>query len=164
LRPWTVAERAEALADCIEDDGSGGTVIDIVGYVDRMLRATVTQLEPGSFDLSESDARTTHALLDATMTVNAPLSELHPALDPKRPAARELIRGVLRACRALGWTPSAVLAMPARDLDAVMAWSEMAGDATVCSRSTGDSAGSLSHSPAFAHPDAVVIRIEDDPS
>jgi hypothetical protein len=167
LRAWTSAERLRALRDTTVASDAGGA-IDLIGYLERMIAASVAEVEPRGYDVRGCDAAATAALLDAVLAINVP--------DPREdifddsPAARELAAATLRLCRALGWTPSQVLSTPAPEVDRLL---------RLLDRVEGPSAGApppgtiartpVAPSPSFAghsawvgQPDAIVIRIEDD--
>ncbi|WP_255991706.1 hypothetical protein [Chitinolyticbacter albus] len=157
LLPWSEGQRGQALAACLVDSDEDGAWFDAVGYLDRMTRATVRELAPAQA-IDALPAAATQRLLDATVALNVVADE-DRALLAAGPAARETAQRTLRACRALGWTPSQVWAAPAVEIErllqlvALVETSEPARRAPVVRK------------PRLAdHPDAFVIQIEDDPS
>ena len=106
----------------------------------------------GPAPLDDLDARATAVLLHATVALNL-AGEEEEALLEGGPAAREWAARTLRLCQALGWTPARVWATPAAEIDRLLRLLDMVRPQALPARA-----------PRLAdHPDATVIRIEDDP-
>ena len=148
LRPWSSGERFAALATNLQQNESG-IVLDMAGYLDTMIKASVLAIDP-PVALTELDAASTLALLDSVIALNvAPVGAVEQSIMASPQAAQI----TLRLCRALGWTPSQVWATPASEVDRLLALLErVEGTSPPASKSQG----------LAAYPDAVVIRIEDD--
>lgn len=148
LRSWTAGERFSALAQSRLDTGDG-TRFNVEAYLRSLLKACVVSLEPEQA-LANLDSAASCALLDAVITLNAvslPDTEtlkLTPETD----------RIILRLCRELAWTPSQVLAIPASELDVLLALLERTEN--IRSPSITPVSGLASY------PDTVMILIEDD--
>ena len=150
LRPWTERQRFAALSAALEGDGAD-TWFDPVAYLDAMVRASLLVLD-GPAPLDDLDARATAVLLHATVALNL-AGEEEEALLEGGPAAREWAARTLRLCQALGWTPARVWATPAAEIDRLLRLLDMVRPQARPARA-----------PRLAdHPDATVIRIEDDP-
>ncbi|MBS0347255.1 MAG: hypothetical protein JSR69_12450 [Proteobacteria bacterium] len=149
LRPWTEHQRLAALDAALSDDLDDDTWFDPVRYLERMVDATVAALDaPGGLD--ELDARATALLLHATVALNV-LDEEADHLLQGGEAARQCAARTLRLCQALGWTPAKVWATPAAEVDRLLHMLDLLQPTrTPPRRSLAD------------HPDATVIRIEDD--
>ncbi|WP_148717127.1 hypothetical protein [Chitinolyticbacter meiyuanensis] len=157
LQPWSEGERGQALAECLIDSDEDGAWFDAVGYLDRMTRATVQELAPPQA-IDTLHAAATRRLFDATVALNV-VAEEDRALLAAGPVARETALRTLRACRALGWTPSQVWAAPAVEIERLLQLM------AVVERPEPAPRASASRKPRLAdHPDAFVIQIEDDPS
>jgi hypothetical protein len=147
LRPWTGGERFAALARS-RIDTSDGVRFNPEAYLRSLLNASVVAIEPAQL-LENLDSASSSALLDVIISLNAltaPASETLPDFP-------EMDRLILRFCKALGWTPSQVLATPAFELDLLLAIVERTEAAKPAPRTASGLA---------AYPDAVVIQIEDD--
>jgi hypothetical protein len=91
-------------------------------------------------------------LLHATVALNLAGDEEEALLDGG-PAAREWAARTLRLCQALGWTPARVWATPAAEIDRLLRMLDLV-----------QPAAPPRPPPRLAdHPDATVIRIDDDP-
>jgi hypothetical protein len=149
LRPWTGGERFQAMSRCRKDDGDGER-FDLGAYLRAMLAASVAAVEPAR-SLDELDSGATRCLLDAVMALNVVSPE---ALADAIPDTPEADRITLRLCRALGWTPSQVWATPAAEVDRLL---------RLLDRTAAAGRTTPARAPRLAdHPDATVIRIEDD--
>ena len=149
LRPWTSGERFQAMARCRRADGDGER-FDLGAYLRAMLETSVVTVEPARA-LDELDSGATRSLLEAVIDLNVVSPE---ALADSIPDTPEADRVTLRLCRALGWTPTQVWATPAVEVDRLL-------------RLLDRTAASETAAPARVarladHPDATVIRIEDD--
>ncbi len=150
LRPWSERQRFTALSAALSGEGDD-TWFDPVAYLDAMVRASLLVLD-GPAQLDDVDARATAVLLHATVALNLAGDE-EEALLEGGPAAREWAARTLRLCQALGWTPARVWATPAAEIDRLLRLLDMVRPAPRQART-----------PRLAdHPDATVIRIEDDP-
>lgn len=150
LRPWSERQRFAALSAALSGEGDD-TWFDPVSYLDAMVRASLLVLD-GPAPLDDLDARATAVLLHATVALNLAGDE-EEALLEGGPAAREWAARTLRLCQALGWTPARVWATPAAEIDRLLRLLDMVRPAPRQART-----------PRLAdHPDATVIRIEDDP-
>jgi hypothetical protein len=178
LRPWTWGERLAAQRTQLEQTPEG-LDFDAVTYLERMLAACVRQVENAAGEavpLEALDAEATRTLLAAVTAMNhpdrqatAPLAEL--------PAA--LATATLRLCAALGWPPGRVLALPAAEVDALLALLDaaegygpggpgdrLAGGLALQPRAPAPPrpwATTVPARPRIAdHPDAVVILFGND--
>lgn len=181
LRPWTWGERLAAQRARLEQTPEG-LDFDAVAYLERMLAACVQRVENAAGEavpLELLDAGATRTLLAAVTAMNhpdrqatAPLAELPPAL----------ATATLRLCAALGWPPGRVLAMPAAEVDALLALLDaaeghgpdgpggpggrLAGGLTLQPRAPAPARPWVTTTPARPriadHPDAVVILFGND--
>ncbi len=149
LRPWTSGERFQAMSRCRRADVDGER-FDLGAYLRAMLAASVAAVEPARA-LDELDSGATRSLLDAVVALNVVSPE---ALADSIPDTPEADRITLRLCRALGWTPSQVWATPAAEVDRLL---RLLDRTAAAERTTPARAVRLAD-----HPDATVIRIEDD--
>lgn len=149
LRAWTAGERFRALARCSTNEGSGER-FNLGNYLRAMLAASVVAVEPAR-PLGEIHSGATRALLEATIALNV----LSPkALADAIPDTPQADRITLRLCRALGWTPTQVWATPAAEVDRLL---------VLLDRADGAQVAAPARAPRLSdHPDATVIRIEDD--
>ncbi|WP_295455134.1 hypothetical protein [uncultured Thiodictyon sp.] len=150
LRPWSAGERFAMLAEASVPDAAGGTRADPVACVRAMLRHTVTATDPPT-DLDALDSGAAATLLAAAIAINdrPTAGGAVPHTIPDSPPAARL---TLRLCRALGWTPSQVWATPAAEIDLLVGLLDRLESVSPVTPARG----------LAAHPDAVVIRIEDD--
>ena len=72
------------------------------------------------------------------------------------PAARECAARTLRLCQALGWTPARVWATPAIEVDRLLRMLDLVQPSAAAPRPAG-------RRSLADHPDATLIRIDDDP-
>jgi hypothetical protein len=153
LRPWTAAERLKALAECVNEQGSGSR-LDLVGYLEAMVSASIMEILPER-SIDELDSGCIAALLESVSHLNAAET---PALigGLEAPNAARLARVTLRLCGALGWTPSQVWNTPAPEVDRLIALLELVNGWGDSEQPIGQPMGGLA-----SHPDAVVIQIED---
>jgi hypothetical protein len=180
LRPWTWGERLAAQGGQLEDTGDE-LDFDAVAYLERMLAACVQRIEDaagGAVAIEALDAEATRTLLAAVTALNHPDRQVTAPL-AELPAT--LAATTLRLCAALGWTPGRVLALPAAEVDALLALLD-AAEGYGTTGLSGGLAGRLSLRPAAPppapakhrvaamparprladHPDAVVILFGDD--
>jgi hypothetical protein len=178
LRPWSWGERLAAQQAQLEQTPEG-LDFDAVTYLERMLAACVQRVENAAGEavpLEALDAAATRTLLAAVTAMNhpdrqatAPLAEL--------PAA--LATATLRLCAALGWPPGRVLALPAAEVDTLLALLD-AAEGYGAGGSGGRLASGLALQPRAPaqprpwvttvparpriadHPDAVVILFGND--
>lgn len=152
LRAWSERQRLSALTAAFSEGGDGGDWFDVAGYLDTMVRQSVTELS-GVDAIDELDAAATAGLLHAAVALNVPDPDTetlaHGGAHAQQAAAR-----TLRLCRALGWTPSQVWAAPAADVDRMLTLLDLLEPAAL-RRSSAPS------SRLADHPDAVVIQIDD---
>jgi hypothetical protein len=184
LRPWTFGERLAAQRAQLEDTGDD-LDFDAVAYLERMLAACVQRIENTAGEamaLEALDAAATRTLLAAVTAVNHPDRQV---MAPLAELPATMAAATLRLCAALGWPPSRVLALPAAEVDALLALLDAAeghGARGLSNDSPGGLAGRLSLRPAAPvsaparhraaamparprvadHPDAVVILFGDD--
>ncbi|MCK6522728.1 hypothetical protein L6R49_14960 [Myxococcota bacterium] len=145
-RPWTFAERSQALTAASEAQPDGGLDLKLDVYLHAMLRAST---EHEGWEALPAAAG--HRLLTEVILLNHPDLEEERAAEP--PA---LTRALLSVCRALGLTPSQVRALPAAEVDRVL--DLLALDAAA----TPSAAPRRARRPKLAdYPDAVVILAED---
>jgi len=116
LRPWSSGERFAALAANLHQDESG-MVLDMAGYLDTMIEASMLAIDP-PVALAELDAASTLVLLDSAIALNVATAG---AVEQSIMASPEAARITLRLCRALGWTPSQVWATPAAEVNRLLA-------------------------------------------
>jgi hypothetical protein len=158
LQPWTQGDRMKALAESLGVEPNGAPRFDAAAYLEAMLKRCVEILDPAGQPLGEIDAEATAALVTAVVALNVPESEDALGMQPGV-ATRELAVMTLRICRALGWTPSQVWALPAPEVDRILALLD-ATEGTAVERAT---LAVRTGPPRLAdHPDAIVIQIEDD--
>lgn len=184
LRPWTFGERLAAQRAQLVDTG-GDLDFDAVAYLERMLRACVQRIESAAGEpvaIEALDAGATRTLLAAVTALNHPDRQ---AMAPLAELPAAMATATLRLCATLGWPPGRVLALPAAEVDALLALLDAAeghGAAGLSNDSPGGLAGRLSLRPAASvpaparhraaampgrpriadHPDAVVILFGDD--
>ena len=145
-RPWTFAERAQALVAASDTQEGGGLDLKLDLYLHAMLHASAQH-----DGWERLPAAAGHRLLAEVVALNHPDLEEERAAEP--PA---LTRALLSVCRALGLTPSQVRALPAAEVDRVL--DLLALDAAV----NPAAAPRRPRRPKLAdHPDAVVILAED---
>ncbi|WP_169307507.1 hypothetical protein, partial [Chitiniphilus eburneus] len=155
LAPWTEGQRAQALGECLVGEDAEGVWFDAVGYLDRMARATLREPVPDTLH-----AAATQRLLNAAVALNVVDPEDRTLLGAG-PAARETAQRTLRACRALGWTPSQVWAAPAAEIERVLQL--LALSETPPTTAARPAPAAALRRPRLAdHPDAFVIQFEDD--
>lgn len=151
LRAWSHGERMQALAAALSEQD--GLAVDVVSYLQAMLRACVVKLEP-AMDVSDLDSAAAARLVRALTSLNTSTPEDTDAVLAGLEDNGQMARATLRLCRALGWTPSQVSAAPAVEVDRLLA---------LLDRSEGRR-GHREHARPrriAEMPDAVVIRIED---
>lgn len=149
LRPWTSGERFRAMSRC-RRAGADGERFDLGAYLRAMLETSVVTVEPARV-LDELDSGATRSLLEAVVALNVVSPEELADGIPDTPEAERI---TLRLCRALGWTPTQVWATPAVEMDRLLRLL----DRTAAS----ESAAPTRVARLADHPDATVIRIEDD--
>lgn len=149
LRPWNCGERFQALARC-RLTAEEGICFNLGAYLRALLETSVVALEP-ALPLDDLDSATTRSLLEAVVALNAAEPDSTSKSLPDTPEADRI---TLRLCRALGWTPTQVWAMPVPEMDRLLALLDRIEDGFP---------GTPSGLAGLAqHPDAVVIHIEDD--
>jgi hypothetical protein len=158
LQPWTWAARCRAV-DASLVPGTDHE-FRLTPYLAAMLRATVVAAEDVDLDaLAGADAQ---RLLAAVVAVNSEAGPLEDTLAAASPAAASrLAADTLRLCKALGWTPSQVCALPAVEAQRLLALLDRVAP-------TPPPPPAPAPRPAYVsrlagYPDAVVIRVEDDP-
>ena len=147
LRPWTFGQRLAALAEAL---GPAEESLDVGLYTRRLLEDIVTIVDgPPLLSLPSS---VFPRLIDlATRTEGwAPAEALREALSRPWAAA-----ATVQLCRTLGWRPAEVLAAPSAEISPLL---------SPPARSAAPAApAALSHRSRIAHhPDAIVIRVEED--
>lgn len=153
LRPWSAGERARALAACTRGDSPENLEIDAVAYLAAMVDACVVALQPHT-RLADLDAAASCHVLHAVLAINRQDAAPLAAGAAGQAAARRL----LALCRVLGWPPARVEALPAHEADRLLQWMAAAGAEGPAPAATQPPA----RRRLADHPDAVVIRIEDD--
>lgn len=149
LRPWTSGERFQAMSHCRRADGDGERV-DLGAYLRAMLETSVVTVEPAR-SLDDLDSGVTRSLLEAVTALNVVSPETPADSIPDTPEADRI---TLRLCRALGWTPTQVWATPAVEVDRLL---------RLLDRNAASQTAAPTRIARLAdHPDATVIRIEDD--
>ena len=156
LRPWTYSERAEALDASVTTREDGSRVLSLERYLRAMLAASLMELSPAT-PLERLDGASTAALLGHVVGLNA--EGAHPEdrlLQADNPRARALAGLTLKLCKALGWAPTQIWALPAAEVDRLLTMLRLvepeAPTPMPVSRPRGLS----------DHPDAVVIQVEGD--
>ena len=149
LRPWASGERFMALARC-RVTAEDGMSFNLGAYLRALLEASVVALEPAR-PLDDLDSGTTRALLASVVALNVTAPDAYAESFPDTPEADRI---TLRLCRALGWTPTKVWATSALEVDRLLDLLDRIEDVP---RSVPTAVTGLAQ-----HPDAVVIRIEDD--
>ena len=152
LRAWTHGERMQALDAALSD--RAGVALDVVSYLEAMLRACVVQLDPAT-DLFDLDSAAAARVISAVTVLNSPApAEAAPVLRGLGDS-EQTARATLRLCRALGWTPSQVWTAPAAEVDRML---------VLLDRIEGRTHPAQHTRPRRIAdmPDAVVIRIEDE--
>lgn len=119
-----------------------------------MVRASLQALD-STTGLDDLDARATAVLLHATVALNL-CDDEDEALLQGGPAARECAARTLRLCQALGWTPARVWATPAIEVDRLLRLLDLVQPSATAPRPA-------SRRSLAEHPDATLIRIDDDP-
>lgn len=153
LRPWSERQRLSALNASLAADGDASW-FDPVTYLDGMVRASLQALD-STTALDDLDARATAVLLHATVALNL-CDDEDEALLQGGPAARECAARTLRLCQALGWTPARVWATPAIEVDRLLRMLDLVQPSAAAPRPA-------SRRSLAEHPDATLIRIDDDP-
>lgn len=153
LRPWSERQRLSALNASLAADGDASW-FDPVTYLDGMVRASLQALDAAT-GLDDLDARATAVLLHATVALNL-CDDEDEALLQGGPAARECAARTLRLCQALGWTPARVWATPAIEVDRLLRMLDLVQPSAAAPRPAG-------RRSLADHPDATLIRIDDDP-
>jgi hypothetical protein len=150
LRPWRCAERLAALAHC-QQDSEQGLNFDLAAYLMAMVKTCVVSIEKDK-KLEELDSASCSALLSAIIALN--IRSANPSTDYLL-SSKQASSDTLRICRALGWTPSQVMAAPAVEIDLILALLNRV-------ETNNSVQNSRATSRLADHPDAVVIQIEDD--
>lgn len=157
LRPWTFKERSQTLEGCVVAESENAVTFNILDYLVSLLESSVAETDPKDLDIWMLDSAAATALVSAAVGVNMPIyswmknSDQGSLLD-----TRQIAMTTLRLCRALGWTPSQVWATPAPDVDELLEMLHFVeSEAPV-------SPGPVGMTGIFAHPDTVIIQIEDD--
>lgn len=157
LAPWSEGQRLRALHGALSappDDGDESW-FDPVLYLDAMVRASLQHLDAPT-DLDALDSRATAVVLHASVALNV-VDEDDATLLGGGPAAQQIAARSLRLCQALGWTPSKVWATPAAEVDRLLRMLDLVQPARPQPGAAPRRRPSLAE-----HPDATVIRIEDD--
>lgn len=174
LRSWTWGERLAAQQAQLENTPEG-LDFDAIAYLERMLATCVQRLENATGEavaLTELDAGATRTLFAAVTAIN------HPDRQTTAPLAElpaTLAAATLRLCAALGWPPGRVLALPASEVDALLALLDaaeghgpdgLAGGLSLRPRAAAPAKPWVTTVPARPrvadHPDAVVILFGND--
>lgn len=171
LRRWTWGERLGVLREtCVEVDGE--IDFDVVGYVEAMLRMCLVRIDAAVAPASAPgalDAQAGRRLVEAVIALNHPESDLRDviaALPPSMAAA------TVKLCAVTGWLPGQVLAMPAAEVERMLALIERSSPASsaVSRREVHREEvkpvrgrSGLRPSRVADHPDAVVLVFDDGP-
>lgn len=158
LQPWTWADRCKA----VDRSRVGDRDFRLTPYLAAMLRATAVEADDVDLDrLAGVDAQ---HLLAAVIAVNTPQGPLEDTLAAAAPAlADRLAADTLHLCRALGWTPSQVWALPAVEVERLLLLLARTAPAQAPAPAPAPRpAAPAPHSRLAAYPDAIVIRVEDD--
>ncbi|AKQ66590.1 hypothetical protein A176_003502 [Myxococcus hansupus] len=156
LRPWTFAERSQALSESTHPSEGGGKAFNLERYLRRMLQTSLVSLEPAGMALSMLDGATTSALLEGALFLNDTGGRDEDVrLKAADADSQAFARVTLRLCKSLGWTPSQVWETPAAEIDRLLTLLEMTEPSAPAQRPA-------QRAPSLAdHPDAVVIQVED---
>jgi hypothetical protein len=175
LRPWTWGERLAAQRTQVQGTPDG-LDFDAVSYLERMLAACVQRVRTATGEamaVEALDAEATRRLLAAVTAMNHPDRE---AMAPLADLPAALAAATLRLCAAMGWTPGRVLAMPAAEVEALLALldaaeghgadgagSRFAGRFAPAPRARPQRPAGPPPRPRIAdHPDAIVILFDED--
>lgn len=145
LRPWTYAERARALA------AAPGGSVHITRYLSAMIAASAVAWLPADVEVGALDAAATATLLAAVTACNHPDGGIEEELAELDGGGAEAAR-LLRLCAILHWTPSQVWNAPAAEIARLERLIALAEPAAPPRRT----------SSVADHPDAIVIRFDDD--
>lgn len=156
LRPWSSAERFAAV---LASQPRSVTLADpaavtprLGGYLRAMLAASVELNGEDAEDSARLDAGAGARLLEATLRLNVLAATPNEAAMETSPMA---VEGILRFCRALGWTPSQVWRTSAAELDRLSRLLDL--------EAAGRPAPPPPEPQGLArHPDAVLIQVEND--
>jgi hypothetical protein len=156
LRPWALGERAKAVSASLTTRADGSREFSLERYLREMITASVAELDPASAQDLDGGGAT---LLNAVVALNtAGGREEDRTVASGDEGGRALAETTLRLCRALGWTPSQVWSTPAAEVDRLLALLDVTqAPAQAPARPRAPRRSSLA-----SHPDAVVIRVEDD--
>ncbi|MCG8422765.1 MAG: hypothetical protein MJE77_33030 [Proteobacteria bacterium] len=170
LRRWTEGERQAALARHGETRGDVPW-LDIAGYVEAMVRASVVAIAPER-ELDELDSGVTPGLIDRVVAANV----IDPATEPMTSWAASVHNAAaktLTLCRVLGWTPTQVWATPAAEIDRLLAIIDLVESPPNSPDRAALATTPHAHAPRphrsampasrlAAYSDAVIVDIEDD--
>lgn len=163
LRPWSEQQRNAALSHCYQPSQDGKGQLDVIGYLEAMIAHTLQEVIP-AIPLNELDAACTTALIEAVVQLNvAEADSLTTMLSAENAEAltQQTAQRILRLCRALGWTPSQVLATPAVEIDRLIALLNVAEPALPVTKAMRPPVTPKRSRRLADMPDAIVIRIED---
>ncbi len=157
IRAWSAGEHWQALTQSLEMGPDGTQTFQVDSYLTAMLTTSIVETEPAALDIWELDAKTAASLVEAVSALNVPDQNLMASQLPPS-SAQQMASNTLRLCRALGWTPSQVWATPASEVDALLALLDLTESPASAPPSPPPSS---TLQGLAAHPEAVVIRIED---
>ena len=118
LRRWSERERLTALLAARTEGAGGEAWLDVIGYLDAMVRASAADIAPPA-SLDALDSRASTRLLDAVVALNVPDPKTDPILRGG-PMAQQVAQATLFLCKTLGWTPSEVWAAPAAEINRLL--------------------------------------------
>jgi hypothetical protein len=158
LRRWTFAERERALSASVETRPDGARELKLARYLRAMLEASVIALDPPPIEALDGAAAA--GLLDAVAALNTSGEREEDRLVREGgEGGRSFASTTLRVCRALGRTPSEVWAMPAAEIDRLLALIDAADPPALAPHAP--SVKAPRRATLADHPDAVVILVED---
>ena len=163
LEPWTSGDRLKALATSVVAGPDGTHGFNAGDYLREMLSASVVETDPEQLNIWELDSNASAILVDAVVGLNVPKNPLAMgSAQGLETGTRQVALSTLRLCRYLGWTPSRVWATPASEVDVLLSMLDVVeGTATGLPPEPEQESR---YRGLAAHPDAIVIQVEDDPA
>lgn len=153
LRPWTWAERAEAVRASTTRRPDGAQEFSVERYLRAMVEASIAAVDPPGAEIRAVPGAAA-ALIDAVVALSVAGERVEDRMvGAGGESGRALSLTTLRLCKALGWTPSQVWSAPAAEIDRLLALLD-AVEAQAAPRAA-------QRTGLARHPDAVVIQVED---